>query len=296
MGMDIELIQELRGLVSEMKSFISQLKINGDGSIDVNSLNFVDSIAIKDALDNNKKVFVSNDGRLLVDTNLSISPNSIITDPDDDTFQAKVNSSGRLLVETEQLGSNDSVIIDPDNSTYKAKVDANGRLLVSAAAGGSGLLGSVKIEDATDSNKKVFVDASGRLLVALPPPSPPLGTTEVKVTRFDDVDGNTADYEYYVIPNGETLKIQKLLGSSEDRAKETYVALWLDTNGDTPAGNQKDGHPNWILISMAFTNIGHVNFDLNEDVIGDGVKRIVLHRRRVDTGRRLVYARWQGYY
>jgi hypothetical protein len=264
MGINIELMEQLKEAVSSIKTIAEALKINPDGSIDVNSLNFVDSIAIKDGINPNQKAIVDANGRLLVDTNLSISPNSII--------------------------------IDPDNQNYKAKVDPNGRLLVSAAAGGTGLIGSVKLEDANDSNKKVYVDASGRLLVALPPPSPPAGTTEVKQTEFNDVGGNRADYDYYLIPAGETLRIQKLLGSSEDRSKETYVALWLDNNGDTPSFSQKDGHPNWNLISMAFTNISNVNFDLNEEIIGDGIKRIVLHRRRMDAGSRLVFARWQGYY
>jgi len=296
MGIEIELLEQLKAATEAIKTVAEALTINVNGSINVNELTPIDIVAIKDGQGGIYKARVDSNGRLLVDTNLTVSPNAIVTDPDDQNKQAKVNSDGRLLVETEQLGSNDTIIIDPDNQAYKAKVDQNGRLQVSAASGGSGLIGSVKLEDATDSNKKVFVDASGRLLVALPPPSPPAGTTEVKQSKFNDVNGNSADYDYYVIPPGETLRIQKLLGSSEDRGKDTYVALWVDNNGDNPASNQRDGHPNWILIAMAFTNISNVNFDLNEEIIGDGTKRIVLHRRRMEAGRRLVFARWQGYY
>ncbi len=262
MGLEIEYLEQLKAASDAIKAVAEAITVQGDGSLNVNTQNPVDIVAIKDGADDNKK--------------------------------AQVNAAGRLLVETEQQGTNDTIIVDPDDNNKKAKVDANGRLLVTSDGGGTS--GSVTIEDANDSNKKVFVDASGRLLVALPPPSPPVGTTEVKQTKFDDVNGNSADYDYYVIPSGETVRIQKLLGSSEDRGKDTYVALWLDNNGDTPTGSQRDGHPNWVLIAMAFTNISNVNFDLNEEIIGDGTKRVVLHRRRMEAGRRLVFARWQGYY
>ncbi|RLE39467.1 hypothetical protein DRJ17_00775 [Candidatus Woesearchaeota archaeon] len=264
MGVEIELLEQVKAALGEIKAVANALNIEPDGSINVNNNNLAESVSIKDGADPTKKAIVDQDGR--------------------------------LLVRTQQAGTTETIIIDPNNQNFKAQVDSNGRLLVSAASGSSGLLGSVKLEDAFDSNKKVFVDASGRLLVALPPPSPPAGTTEVKRSKFNDVFGNSADYDYYVIPNGETLRIQKLLGSSEDRSKDTYVALWLDNNGDTPSPTQRDGHPNWVLIAMAFTNVSNVNFDLNEEIVGDGIKRIVLHRRRMEAGRRLVFARWQGYY
>jgi hypothetical protein len=296
MGIEIELLEQLKAAVEAIKTVAEAINVQGDGSINVNEQNPTDIIAIKDGTDPNKQAKVNASGRLLVETQQQGTNDTIIVDPIDNNKKAQVNASGRLLVETEQQGANDTIIVDPIDNNKKAQVDANGRLLVSAASGSSGLLGSVKIEDAIDSNKKVFIDASGRMLVALPPPSPPVGTTEVKQTKFADVFGNSADYDYYVIPVGETLRIQKLLGSSEDRDKDTYVALWLDNNGDTPLATEKDGHPNWVLIAMAFTNISNVNFDLNEEIIGDGTKRIVLHRRRMEAGRRLVFARWQGYY
>lgn len=131
--------------------------------------------------------------------------------------------------------------------------------------------------------------------VSLPPPTPPAGTTPQSVTEFNDVSGNSADYDYFTIPNGETITVQKLQGSSEGDTKETYVALWHDPNGDTASGAQDDGHPNWELIALGFTNISNINFDLNNKYVGDGTARVVLHRRRMDSGARLVFARWQGF-
>ena len=67
MGMDIELIQELRGLVSELKEFISRLTIESDGSINANvdgTVN-VDTISIKDPVQEYMAV-VDSLGRLLV--------------------------------------------------------------------------------------------------------------------------------------------------------------------------------------------------------------------------------------
>jgi len=99
MGMDIELIQELRGLVSELKEFISRLTIESDGSINANvdgTVN-VDTISIKDPVQD-YRAFVDELGRLLV--NQRENAQIVIADSTNPTRRVTVDSSGRLLVST----------------------------------------------------------------------------------------------------------------------------------------------------------------------------------------------------
>ena len=137
------------------------------------------------------------------------------------------------------------------------------------------------------------VDGSGRVLVSAPPPTPPAGTNPQSVTEFDDVSANSADYNYFLIPNTEVITLQNLQGSSEGNTKETYVAIWHDPTGTNATGDDADA--SWELIAIGFTNISNINFDLNNEFTGDGTARIVLQRRRLDSGARLVFARWQGF-
>lgn len=70
MGMDIELLQELKAVIAELKSFISTLKIEQDGSINTNMTGIinVESVSIADPVNQNQKAAVDNSGRLLVAT------------------------------------------------------------------------------------------------------------------------------------------------------------------------------------------------------------------------------------
>jgi hypothetical protein len=97
--MDIELIQELRGLVSELKDFISRLTIESDGSINANvdgTVN-VDTISIKDSVQEYRAV-VDELGRLLV--NQRENAQIVIVDSSNPARKVTVDSSGRLLVST----------------------------------------------------------------------------------------------------------------------------------------------------------------------------------------------------
>ncbi len=70
MGMDIELLQELKAVIAELKSFISTLKIEQDGSINTNMTGIinVESVSIADPVNQNQKALVDSSGRLLVST------------------------------------------------------------------------------------------------------------------------------------------------------------------------------------------------------------------------------------
>jgi hypothetical protein len=162
MGMDIELIQELRGLISEMKDFISRLTIEPDGSINTNvdgTVN-VDTISIKDSLQE---------------------------------YRAIVDQFGRLLVN--QRDNAQIMIVDSSNPNQKATVDSSGRLLVSTPppqpppnttpiilTGFGAVSGNNDIEYTITNGKKLII---GRLLAGAE-----AMTKAGNITLYDNPDGN----------------------------------------------------------------------------------------------------------
>ncbi len=212
---------------------------------------------------------------------------------------ADLDSTLNVSIQDEDTSATASVSSDNESlkieiigdSGNRADVNASGQLLTTTVGGVS----NTKIEGDTSGNV-AEVDASNRLLVSTPPPEPPSGTTPVVITEFDDVLGNNRDYNYYTIPNGETVTIQSLIGGSEGTNNESYIALWHDPTGTNASGAEDDGDPSWDIIVLGFTANSNVQFDLNQSFVGDGTARIVLHRRRMDGGQRLMFGRWQGYY
>ena len=100
MGVEIELLEQLKEATKAIQTVAEVLTIKTDGSINVNELNPLQEIMLKDGSGAVYKAKVNAEGRLLVDTNLIISPNIIITDPIDSNKRASVDDSGRLLVST----------------------------------------------------------------------------------------------------------------------------------------------------------------------------------------------------
>jgi hypothetical protein len=141
-----------------------------------------------------------------------------------------------------------------------------------------------------DSSGVEVGTASNRLQVSTPPPAPPPGTTPViePPSPLIDLQGGLTNLQTYVIPAGKTLTIQRLLMSGENRAAESKVTLYYAPNGVI------DGTE--VIISM-----GHLSGfvvapqDLNDTYVGDGVAAIILERRRLDNGRREIFAKWFGY-
>lgn len=141
---------------------------------------------------------------------------------------------------------------------------------------------SVSIEGSPSGNF-AEVDSSGRLLVSNVSVTPPASTSVIQ-TEFDGVSGT--DDNLYTITNGTTLTIQQFFGGAESSTAGTVIELYEDPNGDLTVLNE---------IAIIFA-AGVSNFtDLSESFTGDGTRRILLRRRRLDGGSREVFGRWVGF-
>ena len=217
MGVEIELLEQLKKATEAIQTVAEALTIKTDGSINVNELNPLQEIMLKDGSGAVYKAKVNAEGRLLVDTNLVISPNIIITDPN-------------------------------------------------------------------DSNKRASVDDSGRLLVSTPPPQPPANTTPIILTGFDAVAGEVD--EEYIITNGKTLVIGRLLAGAAGMNKAGRITLYDDPDGTGTT---------MIAISTLYVNASSEIADLSEKFVGDGVRKIRLRRSNFGGGSVEMYARFEGY-
>jgi hypothetical protein len=101
MGIDIEYLEQLKGLISELRDLLSAIEVESDGSINanINGTVNVDSISIKDPITNNRAK-VDSDGKLHIKNDLIQSEYFIIRDASNPLLKASVDSSGRLLVAT----------------------------------------------------------------------------------------------------------------------------------------------------------------------------------------------------
>ncbi|MDP3758366.1 MAG: hypothetical protein Q8Q86_01475, partial [Candidatus Daviesbacteria bacterium] len=195
MGIDTEILEQLKGTVTELKQIVSSIQVEPNGSINANIQGNVsiDSISIKDATTNN---------------------------------QAIVDADGKLLIKNDIVQIDSFTIKDPI-SNIKAKVDVDGKLLVKSDLT---LIDSFIIRDSNNPLLKASVDSSGRLLVATPPATPPASTTPVIITAFGTVSGNTDSV--YTITNGKKLVIGRLLAGSEEATKACKVTLYDNPSGD----------------------------------------------------------------
>lgn len=172
------------------------------------------------------------------------------------------------------------------DGTEVANVTTDNRLQVEATlASGSGIEHVIQIEDGLGSGRRVKVDESNRFYVATPPPTAPPDTTEVKTTEYGIV--TSSDDNVYVIPNGETLFIQRFSAGGEEETKGNSIELWYDPNGDGSA---------MTIIDVIFSNGQSDEHDLNSEFVGDGTRAIRMRRQRLGGGSASIFGRWEGYY
>lgn len=99
MGTDIELLEEMKAAIEQLKGVLNNLKIEDNGSINANIQGNVNvgAVSIEDYY-SHRPANVNNDGRLLVsqEQNAGIT----IVDGSNPAIKASVDSSGRLLVST----------------------------------------------------------------------------------------------------------------------------------------------------------------------------------------------------
>ena len=177
-----------------------------------------------------------------------------------------------------------NILVDPVTPSQKAGVTAAGKLLVETSPATGGPSQNVVITDPVNSGHQALVDASGNLKVTTPPPTPPPNTTQVGHTAFSNVNNDQNDY--YTIPNGQTLTINRFESGSETTNSGSVCFLYYDEAGN---GN------NMEIISVQFHNGSNASSDLGVYIEGDGTKRILMRRTPYGGGSRYIFAQWRGY-
>ncbi|GEM_PF-3784936 len=281
MGIDTEILEQLKGILTELKQIASSIHVEPNGSINANingNIN-IDAVSIKDPTTNNQAI-VDADGKLHVNADIQITDSFTLKDPITSNNKAKIDSDGRLLIKNDIVQIDSFTIKDPISNT-KAKVDVDGKLLVKTDLT---LIDNFIIRDANNPSLKASVDSSGRLLVATPPATPPASTTPVIITAFGTVSGNTDSA--YTITNGKKLVIGRLLAGSEEATKACKVTLYDNPSGDGVTLN---------LIATLYVNGSSDKFDLSEKITGNGTHKIILRRSNLGGGSKEVFARFEGY-
>lgn len=129
------------------------------------------------------------------------------------------------------------------------------------------------------------ITATGRLKVSTEPPTPPPDKTAVIKLEYGNV--STTDDLVYIIPNGETLQLQRFSAGAETANSGNVVELWYDPNGNGVG---------MTIIDTIFCDGTSDQHDLNQTYLGDGTKSIRLIRKRLSGGSTLIFGRWEGYY
>ena len=130
----------------------------------------------------------------------------------------------------------------------------------------------------------VKTNSSGRLLVASDPPEAPPGTDEIIQVEYGSVA--SSDDLIYTITSGKTLNIRFLSGGGEASVSGSVVELWYDPSGT--------GTPLTIIDSV-FCNGNSDQHTLADKITGDGTKRIIMRRLRLDGGSKILFGRWIGF-
>jgi len=130
----------------------------------------------------------------------------------------------------------------------------------------------------------VVVTPAGQISVATPPPTAPPGGVTVVRTAFGPV--TTVSNDLYLITNTKTLKIQRLSSACEASVSGSKVELFEDQNGDLSVLNFIWGH---------YVNGNNYSNDLEKEYIGNGTRRILMRRTRLDGGARDILSEWVGY-
>jgi len=211
-----------------------------------------------------------------------------------DTLNGKVNTTKLFaqIIESAIITSLNRINTDGDdldivfNATLSSGDETILDGIVAAHDGEALILPDLNtITDYDNTDNKAGITADNKLKVVLPPPTAPSGATAINRTEYDGVSGD--DDNVYIIPNGETLIIQRLSSGSEVTSDGATTELWYDPNG-TGVG--------MTIIDAIFSNGSSDQHDLNESYTGDGTKAVRMRRRNLTGGTVSIFGRWEGYY
>lgn len=141
----------------------------------------------------------------------------------------------------------------------------------------------VRVVDLDGNIASVSVD--GRLSVSTAP-NPPTGATTVSQGYTGNVSGT--DDQFYTIPVGEQLKIQRFAGGGEFKGDGSKAELYWAPNGNVSG---------IVLIRVGYVNGSNFEFNLDytAPAVGDGTAAILTRRRRLSGGTKEIAAFWDGF-
>jgi hypothetical protein len=170
------------------------------------------------------------------------------------------------------------------DGTNQANITTDNKLKVEAYQP-SGVTNIVKIIDGEGNGYLTKVDSTGRLLVSTQVVVPP-NTTPVSVVYYSNVSG-TVD-NFYVIPNGVNLRLTRFSAGAEvEQTAGQAIELYYAPNGTTTG---------IILLDIIFASGNSDQHDLDDTFAGNGTRSILIRRRRLSGGSKLIYGKFGGYY
>ena len=114
----------------------------------------------------------------------------------------------------------------------------------------------------------------------------PVGSVQVIRTDFGDIGSKTGVDNFYTVTSGTILTIQILLGGSESSTGGSIIEIFDDPNGDLSILNR---------LSTLFVNGTSDEQIVNQILVGDGTRRVVLRRRTYTNSNREMFAQWIGF-
>ncbi len=138
-----------------------------------------------------------------------------------------------------------------------------------------------------DGTNIASITSVGRIKIDSSPPDAPPETTPVEITEYSNVSGS--DDNIFIIPNGDTLVIQRFsAGAETDSTAGNVIELWSDPDGD--------GGANMEIIDTIFASGSSDQHDLRSTFLGDGTHAIRMRRLRFSGGAKQIFGRWEGYH
>lgn len=134
----------------------------------------------------------------------------------------------------------------------------------------------------------VALTEDNRLKVASLPAAAPATATGVSQLGDGAIGANQTveTPAAYTIPNGQTLRIQRLIGGGENSVSGGRVELAYRPTGVSSSDE---------LIAVGYIAGGNFVFDLDETFTGNGTRQIVMKRINAGGASMRITGKWQGY-
>jgi len=248
------------------------------------------------AVDSEGKAAVQNPSNL--DVALSAVVGEVSPTPTANTILARLKNTYDAIASRigtlgqKAMAGSTPVVVASDQSDLDVLLKDSNGLAMDVANGASipaavrGLLLYAK-DASSDVARRVVSTSDGRLQVSTAV-APPPNTTQVKIQATGNVTG--VDDNVYIIPTGETLRIQRFSGSAEiDDSGGQKIELYYDPNGNGSG---------MTLLRVAYVggNVFEYALDYTAPAVGDGTRSIRMRRERLSGGAKEVAGFWDGYY